>query len=82
MNGIYSGVENLCSADFAAFYKKQYQAEDNKANDNQPVTLPDERTYTCSFILSLLIAEYIPQVYRGRFGRKHRFHRVTVSQIY
>ena len=21
-------------------------------------------------------AEYIPQVYRGRFGRKHRFHRV------
>ena len=24
-------------------------------------------------------AEYIPQVYKGRFGRKHRFHRVTVS---
>ena len=26
--------------------------------------------------------EYILQVYRGRFGRKHRFHSVTVSQIY
>ena len=25
----------------------------------------------------ILNAEYIPQVYRGRFGRKHRFHRVT-----
>ena len=30
----------------------------------------------------IVVAEYIPQVYRGRFGRKHRFHRVTVSQIY
>ena len=34
MNGIYSGVENLCLAEFAAFYYKQYQTEDDKANDN------------------------------------------------
>ena len=28
-NGIYPGVENLCLAEFAAFYYKQYQTEDN-----------------------------------------------------
>ena len=27
-------------------------------------------------------AEYIPQVYRGRFGRKHRFHRVRYFQLF
>ena len=34
MNGIYSEVENLCLAEFAAFYYKQYQTEDKKTNDN------------------------------------------------
>ena len=42
MNGIYSEVENVCLAEFAAFYHKQYQTEDDKANDNQPVVLPDD----------------------------------------
>ena len=28
------------------------------------------------------VAEYIPQVYRGRFGRKHRFHRVSYFQLF
>ena len=42
MNGIYSEVENLCLAEFAAFYYKQYQTEDDKANDNQPVVLSDD----------------------------------------
>ena len=44
MNGIYSGVENLCLAEFAAFYwyYKQYQTEDDKSNDNQPVTLSND----------------------------------------
>ena len=37
MNGIYSGVENLCLAEFAAFYYKQYQTEDDK-----PVELSDD----------------------------------------
>ena len=32
--------------------------------------------------MEFITAEYIPQVYRGRFGRKHKFHRATVSQIY
>ena len=39
MNGIYSEVENLCLAEFAAFCYKQYQTEDDEANDNQPVVL-------------------------------------------
>ena len=42
MNGIYSGVENLFLAEFAAFYYKQYQTENDKANDNQPVVLSDD----------------------------------------
>ena len=42
MNGICSGVENLCLAEFAVFYYKQYQTEDDKANDNQPVVLSDD----------------------------------------
>ena len=42
MNGIYSEVENLCLAEFAAFYYKQYQTEDDRANDNQPVVLSDD----------------------------------------
>ena len=42
MNDIYSGVEILCLAEFAAFYYKQYQTEDDKANDNQPVVLSDD----------------------------------------
>ena len=42
INGIYSEVENLCLAEFAAFYYKQYQTEDDKANDNQPVVLSDD----------------------------------------
>ena len=42
MNGIYSEVENLCLAEFAAFYYKHYQTEDDKANDNQPVMLSDD----------------------------------------
>ena len=42
MNGIYSGVENLCLAEFAAFYYKQCQTEDDKANDNQPLVLSDD----------------------------------------
>ena len=29
-----------------------------------------------------ITAEYIPQVYRGRFGRKHRFHRVRYFQLF
>ena len=42
MNGIYSGVANLYLAEFAALYYKQYQTEDDKANDNQPVVLSDD----------------------------------------
>ena len=42
MNGIYSELENLCLAEFAAFCYKQYQTEDDKANDNQPVVLSDD----------------------------------------
>ena len=42
MNGIYSEVENLCLAEFASFYYKQYQTEDDKDNDNQPVVLSDD----------------------------------------
>ena len=42
MNGIYSEAENLCLAEFAVFYYKQYQPEDDKASDNQPVVLPDD----------------------------------------
>ena len=30
----------------------------------------------CLQINKKIIAEYIPLVYKGRFGRKHRFHRV------
>ena len=41
INGIYSGVENLCLAEFAAFCYKQYQTEDDNANDNQPVVFSD-----------------------------------------
>ena len=42
MNGVYSEIDNLCMAEFAAFYYKQYKTEDCKANDNQPVILSDE----------------------------------------
>ena len=42
MNGIYSEVENLCLAEFSAFCYKQYQTEDGKVNDNQPVVLSDD----------------------------------------
>ena len=28
------------------------------------------------------MAESIPQVYRDRFGRKHRFHRVRYFQLF
>ena len=42
MNGVYSEVENLCLAEFAAPYYKQYKTDDCKANDNQPVVLSDE----------------------------------------
>ena len=30
MNGIYSGVENLCLSEFASFIYRHYQTEDNK----------------------------------------------------
>ena len=42
MNGVYSEIDNLCLAEFAAFHYKQYKTEDCKANDNQPVILSDE----------------------------------------
>ena len=42
MNGIYSEVENICLAESAAFYYKQYQTEDGKASDNQPVVSSDD----------------------------------------
>ena len=37
---------------------------------------------TASRTLLYFTAEYIPQVYRGRFGRKHRFHRVRYFQLF
>ena len=42
MNGMYSGVENLYLPEFSAFYYKQYQIKDDKANDSQPVVLSDD----------------------------------------
>ena len=42
MNGLYSGAKNLCLAEFAVFCYKQYQTENYKANDNQPVVLSDD----------------------------------------
>ena len=42
MNGIYSGAEDSFLAEFASFYYKQYQTEDDKTNDNQPVVLSDD----------------------------------------
>ena len=42
MNGIYAQVDELCLAEFASDYYKQYLRKEDQDNDNQPVILSDE----------------------------------------
>ena len=42
MNGAFSEIENLCLAEFAAYYYKQYKTEEHRANDNQPEVFTDD----------------------------------------
>ena len=45
----------------------------NKSKDNKQIS---------KIMYQFRMAEYIPQVYRGRFGRKHRFDRVRYFQLF
>ena len=42
MNGAFDQVDDLCLAEFAAYYYKDYKPIEDRQNDNQPVTLTDQ----------------------------------------
>ena len=42
MNGAFGQVDNLCLAEFAAYYYKHYKPIEDRQNDNQPVILTDQ----------------------------------------
>ena len=42
MNGSFGQVDDLCLAEFAAYYYKDYKPIKDRQNDNQPVTLTDQ----------------------------------------
>ena len=42
MNGAFGQVDDLCLAEFAAYYYKNYKAIEDRQNDNQPVILTDQ----------------------------------------
>ena len=41
-SGIYTQVDNMCLAEFAAYYYKPYKCDSDEQNDNQPNILPDD----------------------------------------
>ena len=41
MNGAFDQVDDLCLAEFAAYYYKDYKPIEGRQNDNQPVILTD-----------------------------------------
>ena len=42
MNGAFGQVDDLCLAEFAAYYYKDYKPIEDRQNDNQPVILTDQ----------------------------------------
>ena len=42
MNGSFGQVDDLCLAEFAAYYYKDYKLIEDRQNDNQPVILTDQ----------------------------------------